>query len=71
MVVRDSQLVEVVGYTQGDMARWMHWAQMVVTEVPNEFKADALARVDRLANGIVIEADISGLQDWADEYGWA
>ena len=72
MRVYTSQGTRVQGYTQEDMSRWLKWARMVVgyTLVDTEERKDAQARVDRLLADIVIDVDICGLQDWADDMGW-
>lgn len=61
-------------YTDTDLLVWTGWAYMVAHHpmVAGDPCAhpDAVHRIARLGNGIVWDADISGLQDWAEAEGW-
>lgn len=60
-------------YTHADLQVWQDWARRVAHHLmvcQMGMVEDAQARVARLQAGIVIDTDISGLQDWADAEGW-
>lgn len=71
--VQTSIGMEVQGYSKQDLDVWTRWAEQVVVrmqDIDPDLVPDAQARVDRLKAGLVLDVDISGLQDWADTEGW-
>lgn len=66
-------MVQVQVYTEAQVQEWLAQAKAVAcyTEAHTEARLQAIARVQRLEADIVLEADVYGLQDWADELGWA
>lgn len=71
-VVGRGAVAQVVGVGRAQVAQWLEWAQAVACLVPagTEARYAAIARVRRLEAGVCLVADVQGLQDWADEYGW-